>query len=314
MISTSKELVQACLNVVNNYKTLYVLGCFGAPMNEKNKTRYLNAHSFNRTNPHASYIKNASPDTFGFDCVCFIKALFWGWNGNPNEVYGGASYKSNGVPDIGADAMIKACSDVTDDFSNIIPGELVWQPGHVGIYVGNGLAAEATYEPVSGVQLQAVLPMGWKDGYPATGWTKHGKLPWVTYVEESTPVMPSTYRVVLENVSKEDVELLSIQAKQKNWYIQAEEKKDIETPAQTPIQKEQEQDITVIWEPKVNDVVWFNGGVHYGSANSSTAKSASAGEAKITKIVPGKLHPYHLKKTGSNGPSGWVDAGTFTKI
>lgn len=84
MIKTSKELVEACLNVVNNYKTLYVMGCFGAPMNSSNKTRYINSYSFNRQEPHKSYIQNASADTFGFDCVCFIKALLWGWCGDPN--------------------------------------------------------------------------------------------------------------------------------------------------------------------------------------------------------------------------------------
>ena len=29
MIKTAKELVAACLDVVNNYKTIYVLSCFG---------------------------------------------------------------------------------------------------------------------------------------------------------------------------------------------------------------------------------------------------------------------------------------------
>lgn len=182
MIKTAKELVAACLDVVNNYKTMYVLSCFGAPMNEKNKSRYAKADP-----KRAAEIMAADADTFGFDCVCFIKGLFWGWCGDVNHVYGGAEYKSNGVPDMSADAMIKACTDVSDDFSAIVPGELVWLPGHVGIYVGDGLAAESTFEPVSGVQLQAVVPIGWKDGYPATGWKKHGKLPWISYeVEENT--------------------------------------------------------------------------------------------------------------------------------
>lgn len=181
MIKTSKELVEACLNVVNNCKTVYVMGCFGAPMNESNKTRYLNSYSYNRNEPHRTNIQNATADTFGFDCICFIKGLFWGFCGDPKQQYGGAVYKSNGIPDISADALIKQCTDVSTDFSNIMPGEYVWLPGHCGIYIGDGLAAESTFEPVSGVQLQAVLPMGNKPGYPATGWQKHGKLPWITY-------------------------------------------------------------------------------------------------------------------------------------
>ena len=323
MIKTSKELVAACLDVVNNHKTLYVMGCFGAPMNEKNKTRYLNAHAFNRKEPHATYIKNASADTFGFDCVCFIKGLFWGWNGDPNQVYGGAQYKSNGVPDIGTDQMIKVCTEVSDDFSNIVPGELVWQPGHVGIYVGNGLAAEATFEPVSKVQLQAVLPMGWKDGYPATGWTKHGKLPWITYVEETEePAKPEVvedfYKVILEEIEKDEVDQLTKQAKENGWAIRVEkiESKPAVTPEPEPEPEPAPVPAPVApWVPAEGDIVYFNGGVHYRNANATDGgSSAPAGQAKISKIAAGKKHPYSLVKTGKTGPYGWVDEGTFTKV
>ena len=37
-------------------------------------------------------INSASSDTFGFDCVCLIKGILWGWNGNLNHVYGGATF------------------------------------------------------------------------------------------------------------------------------------------------------------------------------------------------------------------------------
>ncbi|MBQ3147306.1 MAG: hypothetical protein IJB91_06205, partial [Oscillospiraceae bacterium] len=67
------------------------------------------------------------------------------------------------------------------------------------------------------------------------------------------------------------------------------------------------------WEPEIGDIVQFKGGMQYGSSNSSAGSERPAGTAKITKIVPGKLHPYHLVKTGSQGPYGWVDRETFTK-
>lgn len=314
MIKTSKELAAACLDVVNNHKTLYVMGCFGAPMNEKNKTRYLNAHAFNRNEPHATYIKNASADTFGFDCVCFIKGLLWGWTGDPNQVYGGAQYKSNGVPDLGTEQMIKVCTEVSDDFSNIVPGELVWMPGHVGIYVGNGLAAEATFEPVSKVQLQAVLPMGMKEGYPATGWIKHGKLPWITYVavdEETEETQPDEdfYKVVLEEVEKDEVEALTAQAKANGWAIHVEKMEAKEPiPAPTPAP------VPTPWIPTEGDIVYFNGGYHYSNANAATGTIAPAGQARISKVASGKKHPYSLIKTGNIGPYGWVDEGSFTKV
>ena len=34
MIKTAKELAAACEAVAKNYKSLYVLGCIGAPMNQ----------------------------------------------------------------------------------------------------------------------------------------------------------------------------------------------------------------------------------------------------------------------------------------
>lgn len=302
MIKTAKELVAACLDVVGNYKTIYVLSCFGAPMNAKNKARYAKADP-----QRAEAIYAATEDTFGFDCVCFIKALFWGWKGDASHVYGGAVYKSNGIPDIGADQLIQICTEVSADFSTIVPGELVWLPGHVGIYVGDGMAAEATYEPVSGVQLQCVLPMGVKEGMPATGWVKHGKLPWVSY--EAEPEEVKHYRVTLEGVDSAALKELEATAKDKGWQFKAEElheEKPTE-PAPAPVVPEP------AWEPDVGDIVQFNGGMQYGSSNGTAGKERPAGLAKITKTAPGKLHPYHLVKTGKTGPHGWVDRDTFEK-
>ena len=293
MIQTAKELVAACLNAAKNYKTLYVMGCFGAPMTGSNKTRYLNGYSFNRKPERKAKIDAATADTFGFDCVCFIKALLWGWTGDPGHVYGGAAYKSNGIPDMGADAMLKACTQVSTDFSAIVPGELVWLPGHCGIYVGDGLAAEATFEPAEGVQLQCVLPMGVKPGMAATGWVKHGKLPWIRYEEA-----PVRYRVILEGLTKQEADSFT-EKPAAGWTVRAEPM--AEAPGEA------------VWEPTEGDTVYFGGGMQYASANASAGTQRSAGYAKITKTAPGKKHPYHLVKTGKTGPYGWVDRDTFEK-
>lgn len=191
MIKTGHELATACENVAKNYKTLYVLGCIGAPMNQSNKNRYTNNLSYNMKTERKSKILAASADTFGFDCVCLIKSLLWGWCGDKGKTYGGAKYASNGVPDIGTEQIIDVCSGVTTDFSKIIVGELLWMKGHVGIYIGNGLAVECTPSWKDGVQITAVHNIGKKSGYNGRSWTKHGKLPYVTYgadeVETETP-------------------------------------------------------------------------------------------------------------------------------
>ena len=189
-ITTAKELVEACINATK-HKTLYIMGCFGAPMNTANKKRYTTNHSYNKKAERTAKINAASADTFGFDCVCLIKGLLWGWNGDASRTYGGASYAVNGVPDIGADSMIKVCKEASTDFSKIVPGEAVWMEGHIGVYIGDGMAVECTPEWDDCVQITAVHNIGTKTGYNGRKWTKHGKLPYVTYTEEvqTTPVV-----------------------------------------------------------------------------------------------------------------------------
>ncbi len=180
-VMTNIELAEKCVEIAKNFKTLYVMGCFGAPMSEKNKARYCNNHKYNRNATRQKMIKAATADTFGFDCVCFIKGILWGWNGDKNKTYGGAGYAINGVPDVSADGMIGKCYGVSKDFSKIEVGEVVWMSGHIGVYVGAGLAVECTPKWGNKVQITAVSNIGKKAGYNARKWTKHGKLPYVSY-------------------------------------------------------------------------------------------------------------------------------------
>lgn len=178
-ITTAAQLAEKAIEVVKNFKTLYIMGCFGAPMNSANKARYTKNHSYNKQQERTAMINAATADTFGFDCVCLIKGLLWGWNGDKSKTYGGATYTVNGVPDIGADAMIKVCKELSTDFSKIEIGEAVWTDGHIGIYVGDGLAVECTPSWKNCVQLTACNCD--KSGYPRRNWIKHGKLPYVSY-------------------------------------------------------------------------------------------------------------------------------------
>lgn len=183
----ARALVDKAVDIAKNHKTLYVMGCFGAPLTGGNVTRYCSNHTYNKAADRTAMIKaaaNQSPPVYGFDCVCLIKGILWGWSGNPSATYGGAKYASNGVQDIGADQTIKVCTGVTTDFSSITLGEAVWCSGHIGIYIGDGLAVECTPRWENKVQITAVANMGAKPGYNARTWTKHGKLPWVDYSDE----------------------------------------------------------------------------------------------------------------------------------
>lgn len=184
---TNKEFVEKLVNIADNYKTLYVMGCFGAPMTAPNKKRYIAAWEYNRQSERQNMINNASANTFGFDCVNLIKAVLWGWNGNAKATYGGAKYASNDVPDISANQMITKCVDVrSNDWGDIQVGEIVWMQGHVGVYVGGGLVVECSPRWKNSVQKTALLNIGPVVGYNGRAWTRHGKLPWLQYIKEDT--------------------------------------------------------------------------------------------------------------------------------
>ncbi len=267
---TNKELVAKCIDIAKNYKTLYVMGCFGAPLTGGNVTRYCQNHEYNRAADRTRMIKaaaNQSPPVFGFDCVCLIKGILWGWNGDASRTYGGAGYAVNGVPDIGADTMITKCKSVsTTGWDKMEVGEAVWCSGHIGVYIGDGLAVECTPRWENNVQITAVANIGSKSGYNARRWTKHGKLPYITY-EGGDAVSPGSQAVSGGS-----------------------------TAPTSGI--------------KVGDEVDFTGTKRYTSSNDNNGKSCKPGKAKVTQIASTGKHPYHLvKSTGSTSTVyGWVDA------
>lgn len=209
-IKTARQLAQAALDVATAYDTVYVLGCIGSPMTMQNQNRYMDAHAFNCKPERKKAIQEKDKNAFGFDCVCFIKSLLWGWQGNSNHVFGGAVYKSNGVPDIDADFMIAACKDISTDFADIQVGEALWIKGHIGIYVGDGKAVECTYRWRDGVQITAVHNLGNIAGLNGRTWTKHGKLPWVSYdpVEATLPDFTLGLRMLRQGCTGQDVRAL----------------------------------------------------------------------------------------------------------
>lgn len=187
-VMKASEFVAILKSIATNYKTLYVMGCYGAPMTSANKKYYCNNYDYNKKPDRTNMINAASTDTFGFDCVCLIKGVLWGWIGSTAKNRGGATYKSNGVPDVNANSMIELCKDVTTDFSHIEVGEAVWCKGHIGVYIGDGLAVESTPAWKNKVQITAIKNIGTKSGYNARTWTKHGKLPWIEYDVTDVPM------------------------------------------------------------------------------------------------------------------------------
>lgn len=202
-VMTNEQFVNTAKYAAQKCSTLYVKGCFGAPMTDYNKKRYTNNNTYNAAPARKRLIESASKDTFGFDCVCFIKGILWGWKGDVNDIYGGARFKSNGVPDFDDSEIMDYCDNVSTDFTDIQIGEILHIAGHVGIYIGDGLAAECTARWKDGVQITSVLNIGIGTVNCGRIWDTHGKLRFVEYVKPSpAPSDLPTYELHVDQIRK----------------------------------------------------------------------------------------------------------------
>ena len=90
------------------------------------------------------------------DCVGLIKGYGW-LDPETKEV----NYGTNGMPDIGADAMYEYASEKgTIDTIPEILGLAVWHEGHIGIYIGNGKVVQAA-NTTAGVVLTNLSDTAW---------------------------------------------------------------------------------------------------------------------------------------------------------
>lgn len=268
---TNIDLANRLRSVATDYKTLYVMGCFGAPMTQKNKARYTKNHSYNKQAERTKMINAATEDTFGFDCVCLIKGILWGWRGDVSKTYGGASYKANNVPDIGADSMITKCSDLSTDFTKIEIGEAVWMEGHIGVYVGDGLAVECTPRWDNKVQITACNQS--INGYNRRNWTKHGKLPYIEYVKEQTEELPVFEELDVVKI-KEGVNEYSNGKTMANW-----------VPSSKLYVREYQGQTTVVSTLKEGDVTgkcWTKDLILVEKAQKETSKEEPKPEPVVT--------------------------------
>ena len=187
---TGQELAKKVTKIAKEYKTCYIWGGLGKPITASTLQQAVNQYTKNETYAAKAQDLIGKKKAFYFDCVGLVKSVLWGWSGDSSKSLGGAKYASNCVPDISADQMIAKCKNVSTKFSSLQVGELLWCKGHVGIYIGDGLAVECTPKWANGVQITAVGNISSKYGYKTRVWTKHGKLPYVSYTKAKTE--PST--------------------------------------------------------------------------------------------------------------------------
>lgn len=182
------EFLATLKGIADNYKTVYMWGVFGSPVTEKVISQKAKQYPAWYTRKRQKIFEPLiGKGYFGFDCVGLIKGVLWGWAGDHSKYHGGAIYAANNVPDISANMMIQRVDTIStagypSDFSKIVPGEVVWLEGHVGVYVGEGTVIECTPAWKNGVQITSCLNV-YQDNRldEARIWVKHGRLPYVDY-------------------------------------------------------------------------------------------------------------------------------------
>lgn len=197
-IYKAAEFVKKVKDIAENFNTVYCWGSFGFPITENNIERLAKGYPKIYTSAEKNKLKKLiGKNYFAFDCVGLIKGMLWGFTGDNTKSNGGTVYCSKGVNDIDCNAMFNMCSGKSADFSDIRAGEFLWMQGHIGVYIGSGLAVEATASWENKVQITAVGNIGTVKGYKTRTWTKHGKSPFIDYseVKSDTVVGGNSYAV-----------------------------------------------------------------------------------------------------------------------
>ena len=200
--------------------TVYMYACYGWPVRRDTIARKAaqNLNGWYTPDRIAALqaVADRKPPVWGFDCVNLTKGILWGWRGDETLPYGGAVHASNGVPDLNADGLFRLCEDVSDDFTRIQAGEALWLSGHWGLYVGGGLAVECTSRWRGGVQVTAVLNIGRVPGHEGRVWSRHGKLPWVSYGADEAD---GDGRALSRGMKGEDVEKMQRALMEKGYAL-----------------------------------------------------------------------------------------------
>lgn len=177
------ELKDKLIDLVNNHATVYAYGCWGNQLTESLIETKARQYPWWYTESKKKELKAMTKlgyVVWGFDCSCMIKSILWGWNADTSKTTGGAIYNNNDdVPDINANEMIRRCNHISENFSSIDVGEVVWLDGHIGVYIGDGQVVECTPAWQNKVQITKLSQRKW---------LKHGKLPWIIY-EEANPFL-----------------------------------------------------------------------------------------------------------------------------
>lgn len=261
----------------------------------------------------SQWSKLNSQGQWQFDCVVSIKSILWGFRADPNALRGGTVYCSNDVPDFPCDAIYQVCSDVSQDFNNLVPGEYLCMKdtgyNHSGIYLGNGKVFEDTTGwGVKRAIISNVSNTGTRslNGVTNLRWTYHGKLKYIDYSQEPTPPSPTPtqkFKIGDKVVINGDL-YVSSNADNPNGHINNKvtyitrynpgSKHPYNTTGDLGWMNENDIKLYVDNELKVGDTVKIiatGNGSSYGDSNIAYGIGWTE---KILKIYPGRAYPYQV--------------------
>lgn len=168
---TNLGLVQFAYNALNA-KSAYIYGAFGQTVTmeflQRQANQFAGNTAANLTPSEVEKIYYKYAGNPSFDCIGLIKAYWW-----LNESSGEIKYGANGAADMNATGAYQTYAVAKGSIRTMpeIPGLAVWQPGHIGVYVGNGYVIEAQGN-ATGV-CKTKLTKG--------RWTHWIQLPYLTY-------------------------------------------------------------------------------------------------------------------------------------
>ena len=161
-------LIAYCQNMSYNEKTLYMWGGLMNAITEYfinyKAKQYPSRYTESRKETLRKYINKA----YGCDCAGLIKSYYFGGVGSPG-------YEAS--KDLNASGMFNKASEKGP--ISTLPetvGIGLYQPGHVGVYAGNGIAYECTL----GSYGDGVV----KTKVAGRGWTNWFKVPFIDYINE----------------------------------------------------------------------------------------------------------------------------------
>ena len=186
---TSKDFAAEALRI-STLNTAYASGTFGQKFTESfiRQKRDQYPSSYPDSKIRSLRNKASNGDLYLFDCCGLIKGIIWG--------FPYMAYKSNGLPDVNDSGIWNQyCVEKSNLWDNVDPGEILHMQGHVGIYIGDGKAVEATARWEEKVLVSHVMNIS-LDPNHSRKWEAHGKLTLLEYApKESSDQVEIFYTV-----------------------------------------------------------------------------------------------------------------------